>query len=1015
MDAGASAATALPAVTADGIRRAMRRWHQPDLGRVELAGELQLVRDVLSAEGRADAVLARGEALRQVLRRALGALGDRGFGEAAGLLLRQYIRQEPFMLIASDMAVAERGFFRRQGQALETLSEVLAEMEQAAREGRDASTVLAGPSALPGAPRHRASADAPEWAALPVPQAATTEPQAAESATPPQNLPRPLSSFVGRRRQIDEVVALIGQSRLVSLVGPGGCGKTRLALAVASELVHGPGAEADAGRRKASAFTHGVWWVDLAALADPALVAKAVANVLGVREVPGEPTEAAVTAHLEARTLLLVLDNCEHLVSACAELAGRWLGAGPGLRILATSRESLELVGEQVWPVPTLTLPDLARLSPADVDRVSRSEAVQLFIERAALVRPGFHLTPENAPVVGRICLRLDGLPLALELASARTKLLSVEQILARLDDRFRLLAGGGRSAEPRQQTMRAAIDWSFLLLSEAERRLFARLAVFQGGWTLEAAEAVASGGPVEVEAIMDLLGLLVNKSLARAVDVGGSARYSLLETVREYALERLNEYAERDALADRHLAWCVAFAGEAERRLPGPERPWQLDRFEVEHENLRSALTWCRLSGELVNLGLRLASAAHVYWFTRGRDAEGRRMLDELLALPADPPDPAVRATALVADANLHWLVNDFPRARELVDEAVAIARALGDERRLAAALDSSATVAAHGERDSVRAMAQREESLALFRAAGDRASVALVLDHLGADARRLGDYAAARRWLGESLSLSRENGDHYRVAYAIGNLGGILMNQGQVAEARALFDEGLALMRQLGDLRGSAWIAKVRGAIALYDGDFQAARRYFEECVSLWTALQWPASVARGHVLLASVAEAEGDTASAKALYREGLDVLRASGEPLDVVIALIGLGNVALQGGALEEAAHLLLEGVAAVGVRRTEGSLAALTAALDSFAQLALAGGDPELAARLLAACNAARDPENIPLASRQQYRRAVEAVRSRLDEADFAASWSGGTALGLDGALGLAALTFGPEA
>src|ERR671916_668446 len=404
---------------------------------------------------------------------------------------------------------------------------------------------------------------------------------------PPNNLALELSSFVGREKELTEVERLLEHNRLVTLTGSGGCGKTRLALAAASEVVEG--------------FEDGVWVVELAPLADPILVPQAVASVLGVREQPGRSPTETLADHLESKKVLLLLDNCEHLVDACATLAEALLRSCPELRVLATSREALGITGEVAWPVPSLSLPDLRRLS--DIEGLPRYESARLFVERATTAKPTFALTEENASAVAQVCYRLDGIPLAIELAAARTKVLSVEQIADRLEDSFGVLSAGGRTAMPRQHTLRATMDWSHELLSREERSLFRRLSVFAGGFTLEAAEAACSGllpdGELEQGEVLDGLSGLVDKSLVAVGEKDGEARYRLLETVRQYGQEKLERSGETAEIQRRHAGFMLGLAEEAGPELKGPRQGEWLGRLETEHGNLRAAMRWLLEEGE--------------------------------------------------------------------------------------------------------------------------------------------------------------------------------------------------------------------------------------------------------------------------------------------------------------------------------------------------------------------------------------------------------------------------------
>jgi non-specific serine/threonine protein kinase len=484
----------------------------------------------------------------------------------------------------------------------------------------------------------------------------------ADGLSVPGNLPLPLTSFVGRDTAIAEVTRLLSTTRLLTLTGAGGCGKSRLALRIGEEV-----------RR---AYADGAWLVELAALSDPTLLPHTVASALGVREAPGRPLLDLLTAYLRGRSLLLILDNCEHLVAACAPLAETLLRACPGLTILATSRHVLGVAGETAWRVPSLAVPDLH--SPPPLERLVHYEAVQLFIDRATAAQPGLQVTQQNAPAVARICHHLDGIPLAIELAAARARVFAVEQIAARLDDRFRLLTAGPRTALPRQQSLGATVDWSYALLSEPERALLRRLAVCAGGWTFEAAEVVAAGDGVQPYAVLDLLAQLVDKSLVIAEERRGAVRYRLLETIREYACDRLQAAGEAAGTRDRHRAYFLALAEEAEPQLRGAESQRFLDRLEEEHANLRVALEWALASPDGGEAALRLSGALAWFWWLRSYHDEGWRWLERALA--GAPEASAARMKALHGAGYLAHHRRDSALARALLGESLAIARALDD-----------------------------------------------------------------------------------------------------------------------------------------------------------------------------------------------------------------------------------------------------------------------------------------------------------------------------------------------
>ena len=452
------------------------------------------------------------------------------------------------------------------------------------------------------------------------------------------NLPARLTSFVGREATLAEATHLLKDRRLLTLVGSGGIGKTRLALRIASDLV--------------DFYPHGAWLVELAPVADPLLVPLTVAAALGVHEQPGRPMFVTLAEHLAARHVLLILDNCEHLVPACAELSETLLRACPSLRILATSRQALGIDGETVLPVPSLSLPEAS--SPPEVERLAQYEAVHLFVDRATAAAPHFRLSEPNVALIADICRQLDGVPLAIELAATRLKLLGVEQLAARLEDRFRLLIGGSRSAPSRHQTLRATLDWSYQLLSEPERMLMRRLAVFSGGWTLAAAEDVLSGDDIQINRVLELLEQLLDKSLVAVEDQGPKRlRFHFLETIRQYAWERLEEAGEVAAIRERHLSWCLQLATDVQP--PGMHHPWHAEDVIREQDNLRAALLWAIREGN-AEAGLRVAVALAHIWYMRGHYSEGRARLAELLALPESGNAPDVRASALTSAGHLAY-----------------------------------------------------------------------------------------------------------------------------------------------------------------------------------------------------------------------------------------------------------------------------------------------------------------------------------------------------------------------
>jgi predicted ATPase/DNA-binding SARP family transcriptional activator/DNA-binding CsgD family transcriptional regulator len=591
----------------------------------------------------------------------------------------------------------------------------------------------------------------------------------------PNNLPAPLTSFVGREQALLEVKRLLSMTRLLTLTGAGGAGKTRLALEVARDLF--------------GAYPEGVWLVELAPLSDPALTPQAVAEALGVREQPGRPLTDALTDHLWAKDSLLVLDNCEHLVDAAAHLAAALLGSCPKLRILATSREPLGVSGEVSWPVPPLSLPDTKRGQTSE--GLLGCEAVRLFVERAGAVAPGFVLTRENGPAVADLCLRLDGVPLAIELAASRVRILSVGQILARLDDRFRLLSGN-RTAVSRHRTLGATIGWSHELLSEEEKILFRRLSVFAGGWTLEEAERVCAGDGIEEVEVLDLLSRLVDKSLVLVARGDGESRYGMLETVGRYASEKLRESGEAEAVGGRHADFFMALAEQAKPAMVGPEQAAWMERLEKDHDNLRAALGRLAEEGE-AERGLRLAAALTRFWWFRGNLTEGRAWLEGMLGFPATPVRDEVRAKALRSLGALSYMhaehaAGAWDVARRHLQESLKIYRRLGDEQGAAAVLQNLGRIGAElGEWTA--AFSFLDESLAIALRLGNRPGIASSLFNLGYAQLRVGDLPAARAHLEEGLGAFRELDDRFWIAACLVHLGYIDCEDGEYAAARSRF----------------------------------------------------------------------------------------------------------------------------------------------------------------------------------------------------------------------------------
>jgi predicted ATPase/class 3 adenylate cyclase len=603
----------------------------------------------------------------------------------------------------------------------------------------------------------------------------------------PNNLPPQLSSFVGREEEVAEVERLLDHTRLLTLTGPGGSGKSRLALRVADELLTG--------------YQDGAWFVDLSPVTDPELVPAAVAKALVIPEAARRPVLEEVKEHLGQRELLLVVDNFEQVAEA-GPVVEELLVAAPRLRTMVTSRVVLALRGEQEYPVPPLQVPDPARL-PHDLATLGAVAAVRLFAERALAASPRFALTEENAPVVAEICARLDGLPLAIELAATRTKVLTPTEILSRLKRRLSILSTSSRSLPERQRTLRAAIGWSYDLLNPVERRLFARLSVFSGGWTFEAAEAVCDPEGLGVDTL-DGLTSLVDKSLIRRVEPPGQpSRFSMLETIREFGLEQLEASGDLEPVRRRHAEHFLGLAEEAEPHLTAQDQGEWLDRCDLEHANIRAALRWAIDRGD-AEAAQAAAGALWRFWQQRGHLAEGRRWLQEVLAMPSGQGRTAARARALAGAGGIAWWT-DREASKALYEEALAIERELGDPARLAEALYNQAFAVA-AEHDWASAAPLLDESLALFRRVGDEARAARVLVFQVVPDATAGAWDRVVARIEEAAAIWRRLGDRLNLAFGLIWLAFAHGRAGRPAHARATALEALELFREADNPTGVA-----------------------------------------------------------------------------------------------------------------------------------------------------------------------------------------------------------------
>jgi predicted ATPase/DNA-binding SARP family transcriptional activator len=801
-------------------------------------------------------------------------------------------------------------------------------------------------------------------------------------------VPHALTELVGREEERLEVAACLRRSRLVTLTGVGGIGKTRLAMAVAGDIVR--------------EYTDGVWLVALDSLSEEQQVMPQIASMLEVKEEAKRPLSVTVTEYLKNKRLLLVLDNCEHLLKASAETVRQLLAECKTVRILTTSREALGITGEIVWTVPSLPAPDPEHLPERQTAllRVLLGYAsVQLFVERAQAVQKTFALTGSNAKTVAQICYRLEGIPLAIELAAARVKVITVEQIAARLGNYLGLLTGGSRTVQARQQTLRATLDWSYALLAEEERLLLQRLSIFAGGWTREAAEAVCAdseaaetSSPILKQSdILPLLTALVDKSLISEAN----GRFRMLEMVRQFAGERLAASGEEPFILARHQDCFIALAEEAAPHLSGPEQAEWLRRLAADHDNLRAIFSRSEQGDCSAEGALRLAVALRLFWYIRGDYSEGRKCLTQVLEHGDTQARTPARARALNGLGGLVRRQGDYALAQTRYEESLSIRRELGDGRGSAETTGNLGMIQSDlGNYKGARAFF--EESLSLHRQLSDKHGVAMMVTNLGSMALNQGEFIRARGLLEESLLIYRELGDRFRTAWALNTLGNVISALGDLIQAQALHEASLSYLKELGDRNGIAWTRNYQGMVAARQGDYARAQAFYQEGLSIFRDLGEKHGIGLSLEFLGEADFDQGEFASAHSLYQESLSIFKELGQKRGIASTLSKLGSLAFARGDDAMGRALFKE---CLPLFKDMGTKSAIAQAVNTVAS-AMQGRDVNVAVSLWGAAQTLRENTGgvMPLKEQEKYEKDLSQARVTLGEDAFVAAWEAGRAL-----------------
>lgn len=705
--------------------------------------------------------------------------------------------------------------------------------------------------------------------------------------TQPNNLPIQVTSFIGREKEISDVKALLLKTPILSLLGSGGTGKTRISIQIGAEMIDN--------------FVNGVWFIELSTLSDSSLVVQEIASAFNLRESGNRKIIDILLDYLKDKELLLIIDTCEHLIVECARVIDMLIRKSSKLKILTTSREALRISGETVYRVPSLKVPEI-KLKHT-VESISEFESVRLFIDRASTAKSDFSVTTANASFIAQICNNLDGIPFALELAAARVCSLSVDKIAERLDDRFRLLTGGSRTALPKQQTLHAMIDWSYDLLNEQEKALLARMSVFAGGCTLESGEEVCSGNGIEDFEVLDLMSSLVDKSLISFVEENG--RYGQLETVRQYGSEKLTESREEREYRMKHFIHFYSLAEEAEPQLSGQGQVKWLNRIENEHNNLRVAVGWSMESNELEEKGLRFVTDLKQFWLIRGYYSEGKRFIINMIK--KGNIETKLKGEALSVAGKLSVSMGDYKEAKLMFEEALTIFREVRDDKSIADSFTNLASIAFYlGKFDE--AQIQLEQAITIYRKIDNKRCIADSLNHLGLISSYRGDIDKARKNFEDSIIISNEIGYKLGVANSLNNLGQLAGNQGEYTEAKKCFEESINIFREIRYKLGVANSLNNLGAVELDQREYTEASIYFEEALTIYREIADKRGISNSLGNLGWIAYNIKQYQESQEYFENAISIYLELGDKSDIARCLEGIGNLNLIKGLLHAATKL-----------------------------------------------------------------------------------------------------------